>query len=344
MSEKRMWGEKPYYSLDYYLKETYGRKLYKISLDAGLTCPNRDGTLGTNGCIFCSEGGSGDFSASSNLSITEQIEEAKERVYLKLPASQRPAKLKLNTHKIDGQRPDDQGPVNHPANPNKETHTGQGSFIAYFQAFTNTYGDISYLRKIYREALYHDDIAILSIATRPDCLGDEVLELLAECARIKPLWVELGLQTCHEETAELIHRGYTLPVFEKAVKDLNAIGAKIIVHMILGLPGENNEMILSSMDYLKSQPVHGIKLQLLHVLKNTALSLMPYRAMELEEYIDLLLACVERLPQDMVIHRLTGDGPKKLLLAPLWSGNKKLVLNTITKEMKARDTWQGKAL
>lgn len=316
MSEKRMWVEKPYYSLNYYLKETYGRKLYKISLDAGLTCPNRDGTLGTDGCIFCSEGGSGDFSASSKLSITDQIEEAKERVCQKLPAGQRSA----------------------------EPYAGQASFIAYFQAFTNTYGDISYLRKIYREALYHEDIAILSIATRPDCLGDEVLELLSECARIKPLWVELGLQTCHEETAELIHRGYTLPVFEKAVRDLNAIGAKVIVHMILGLPGENNEMILSSMEYLKSQPVHGIKLQLLHVLKNTALSQMPYRAMELKEYIDLLLACVERLPQDMVIHRLTGDGPKKLLLAPLWSGNKKLVLNTITKEMKARDTWQGKAL
>lgn len=329
MSEKKIWGDKPYYSLDYYLKETYGRKLYKISLDAGLTCPNRDGTLGTNGCIFCSEGGSGDFSASSKLSITDQIEEAKERVCQKLPAGQRAA----------SPRPDDRH-----INLKNEAFPGQASFIAYFQAFTNTYGDIDYLRKIYGEALYHEDIAILSIATRPDCLGDEVLELLAECARIKPLWVELGLQTCHEETAELIHRGYTLPVFEKAVKDLNAIGAKVIVHMILGLPGEKNEMILSSMYYLKSQPVHGVKLQLLHVLKNTALSLMPYHAMELDEYISLLLACIERLPQDIVLHRLTGDGPKKLLLAPLWSGNKKLVLNTIAKEMKARDTWQGKAL
>ncbi|SHO54094.1 TIGR01212 family radical SAM protein [Anaerocolumna xylanovorans] len=302
-----MWGDKPYYSLDYYLKETFGRKIYKISLNAGLTCPNRDGTLGVNGCIFCSEGGSGDFSSSPSLSITSQIEEAKNRVSGKLPA-------------------------------------GQTSFIAYFQAYTNTYGEISYLRKIFHEALSNEDIVLLSIATRPDCLGAEVLALLSECAKIKPLWVELGLQTIHEDTARLIRRGYSLSVFEKAVRDLNDIGAKVIVHMILGLPGESPSMMLSSMDYLGSQPVHGIKLQLLHVLRDTELAAMPYEALALEEYTDLLIACIERLPQNIVIHRLTGDGPKKLLLAPLWSSNKKLVLNFIRREMKVRDSWQGKLL
>lgn len=315
MTEKKMWGDKPYYSLDYYLKETFGRKLYKISLNAGLTCPNRDGTLGTGGCIFCSAGGSGDFGASPALTISEQIEEAKGRVYQKLPESLKNPQGNLLP-----------------------------SFIAYFQAYTNTYGDISYLRKIYHEALSNENTALLSIATRPDCLGGEVLDLLAECAGIKPLWVELGLQTSHEDTAELIGRGYSLPVFEKAVKDLNNIGAKVIVHMITGLPGENASKVLSSMDYIRSQPVHGIKLQLLHVLKDTPLAGMDYKALELEEYTDILISCIERLPQDMVIHRLTGDGPKKLLLAPLWSGNKKHVLNFIHKEMKARDSWQGKAL
>lgn len=315
MSEKKLWGDKPYYSLDYYLKETFGRKIYKISLNAGLTCPNRDGTLGSNGCIFCSAGGSGDFSASPALSITEQIEEAKNRVWQKLP---------IGLKNPEGGR--------------------QASFIAYFQAYTNTYGDISYLKRIYEEALFNEDIALLSIATRPDCLSNEVLELLSECAKIKPLWVELGLQTSHEETAKLIRRGYSLPVFEKALADLNNIGAKVIVHMILGLPGESPSMVLSSMDYLHGQPVHGVKLQLLHVLRDTDLAAMPYKALELEEYTELLMSCLERLPQHMVIHRLTGDGPKKLLIAPLWSGNKKLVLNFIHKEMKARDSWQGKAL
>lgn len=315
MSEKKMWGDKPYYSLDYYLKETFGRKIYKISLNAGLTCPNRDGTLGMNGCIFCSEGGSGDFSASPSLSVTSQIEEAKGRVSAKLPAGQKSA-----------------------------DEAGQASFIAYFQAYTNTYGEISYLRKIFYEAIYNEDIVLLSIATRPDCLGEEVLALLSECAGIKPLWVELGLQTIHEDTAKFIRRGYPLSVFEKAVRDLNNIGAKVIVHMILGLPGESPSRMLSSIDYLGGQQIHGVKLALLHVLKNTELAAIPYEALTLEEYTDLLLACIERLPQNIVIHRLTGDGPKKLLLAPLWSSNKKLVLNFIRKEMKVRDSWQGKML
>ena len=318
MSEKRMRGDKPYYSLDYYLKETFGRKIYKLSLNAGLTCPNRDGTLGLGGCIFCSSGGSGDFGASPLLSVTEQIEAGKALIYKKLPAAVKAA------------------PVNSGEN--------EASFIAYFQAYTNTYGEISYLRKTFMEALNHKDIALLSIATRPDCLGEEVLKLLAECAAKKPLWVELGLQTIHEDTAELIRRGYPLSVFEKAVEELNAIGAEIITHMILGLPGEDSSKVLASMDYLAKQPIRGIKLQLLHVLKDTDLAHIPYKAMELEDYTDLLIACIEKLPDSMVIHRLTGDGPKKLLISPLWSGNKKLVLNHIHKEMKARDSWQGKSL
>jgi radical SAM protein (TIGR01212 family) len=194
------------------------------------------------------------------------------------------------------------------------------------------------------EALNHKDIALLSIATRPDCLGVEVLELLAECAAKKPLWVELGLQTIHEDTARFIRRGYSLSVFEKAVRDLNALGAKIITHMILGLPGEDSSKVLTSMEYLAKQQIQGVKLQLLHVLKDTDLAHIPYNPLELEEYTDLLIACIENLPENMVIHRLTGDGPKKLLLSPLWSGNKKLVLNHIHKEMKARDSWQGKSL
>lgn len=315
MAEKKLWGDKPYYSLDYHLKETFGRKIYKVSLNAGLTCPNRDGKLGKDGCLFCSKGGSGDFSAPPSLSVRSQIEEGKGLVYKKLPSGFGSDKSAMPP-----------------------------SFIAYFQAYTNTYGEISYLRKIFTEALCHKDIALLSIATRPDCLDGEVLSLLAECAARKPLWVELGLQTIHEETAGLIRRGYSLKVFEKAVRDLNAVGAQVIVHMILGLPGESPSMVLSSMEYLKTQPVQGVKLQLLHVLKDTDLASLPYKALELEEYTDLLLSCLERLPQDLVIHRLTGDGPKKLLLAPLWSADKKRVLNYIHKEMKARDTWQGKAL
>lgn len=317
MADKRMWGDKPYYSLDYYLKETFGRKLYKLSLNGGLTCPNRDGTLGLGGCIFCSSGGSGDFGASPFLSVSEQIEAGKELIYKKLPAT-------LKTSSINSSEK-------------------EASFIAYFQAYTNTYGEISYLRKLFMEALDNKDIAVLSIATRPDCLGEEVLELLSECSAKKPLWVELGLQSIHEDTARFIRRGYTLPVFEKAVKDLNTVGAKIITHMILGLPGEDNLKVLASMKYLGNQPIQGIKLQLLHVLKDTDLAHITYKAMELDEYTDLLISCIENLPEDKVIHRLTGDGPKKLLLSPLWSGNKKLVLNYIHKEMKARDSWQGKS-
>lgn len=297
----------PYYSLNTYLKNTYGEKLYKLSLNAGMTCPNRDGTLDTRGCIFCSEGGSGDFAENPMDSITQQIEAAKFRVQ----------------HKMKG-----------------------SSYIAYFQAYSNTYAPISYLKKIFTEAISHPDIKILSIATRPDCLSDQVICLLQELSSIKPVWVELGLQTIHETTAEYIRRGYPLSCFQEAVERLSKAGIQIIVHMILGLPGETKEDMLATADYIASLPVQGIKLQLLHILKGTDLAKdffeNKFEVLELSQYTDIIVTIVERLPKDLVIHRITGDGPKSLLIAPLWSGDKKRVLNTINQEFKLRNTWQGK--
>ena len=297
----------PYYSLNTYLKKTYGEKLYKLSLNAGMTCPNRDGTLDTRGCIFCSEGGSGDFAENPMDSITQQIEAAKLRVQ----------------HKMKG-----------------------NSYIAYFQAYTNTYAPISYLREIYTEAISHPDVKILSIATRPDCLSDQVICLLQELCSIKPVWVELGLQTIHETTAKYIRRGYPLSCFRDAVKRLEKAGIQVIVHMILGLPGETKEDMMATADYIASLPVQGIKLQLLHILKGTDLARdffeNKFEVLELSQYTDIIVTIVERLPKDMVIHRITGDGPKKLLIAPLWSSDKKRVLNTINQEFKLRNTWQGK--
>lgn len=321
MTEQLLWGDKPYYSLNYYLQKEFGQKVYKLSLNGGMSCPNRDGTLGRGGCIFCSLGGSGDFAASPKLSITKQLEESKKLVE---------AKMK-----------------------NKKSSSGEADtkekYIAYFQAYTNTYGEISYLRKIFTEAISHPDIVALSIATRPDCLGDDVIALLADLNKIKPVWVELGLQTCHEKTAEFIRRGYSLSCFEDAVKNLRQINISVIVHVILGLPGESFTDMLETISYIasfhkKGMPIQGIKLQLLHVLKGTELANYSFHVLSLEEYIDILIACIERLPKDMVIHRLTGDGPKNLLIAPLWSSNKKLVLNRIHQEFKIRDTWQSKNL
>lgn len=303
------WGEKRYYSLDYYLKQTYGEKLYKISLNAGMTCPNRDGSLGTRGCIFCSRGGSGDFAADVKLSITEQIEAGKQLVAKKQTGS---------------------------------------SYIAYFQAYTNTYAPVEYLRAVFTEAIRHPEIRILSIATRPDCLGDEVLDLLAELNEIKPVWVELGLQTIHESTAQFIRRGYPLPVFEEAVQNLRARNITVIAHTILGLPGENREMLKDTIHYLNRQDIQGIKLQLLHILTDTDLAdyyqASPFPVLSMEEYFDLLSMCLCNLRQDLVIHRLTGDGPKSLLIAPLWSGNKRYVLNQMQAYFKKNDIWQGKEL
>lgn len=319
MAKQLQWGDKPYYSLNYYLKKEFGQKVYKLSLNGGMTCPNRDGTLGKNGCIFCSQGGSGDFAASPKLSITKQIEEAKKLV-----------KHKMND-RITG---------------SKQTEDKE-KYIAYFQAYTNTYGDISYLRNIFTEAISQPDIVAISIATRPDCLGDDVIDLLAELNKIKPVWVELGLQTCHEKTAAFIRRGYSLKTFDKAVKNLHEINVTVIVHVILGLPGESFADMLETISYInsfrkKGIPIQGIKLQLLHLLKNTDLENYSFHILTLEEYIDILIACVEMLPKDMIIHRITGDGPKSLLIAPLWSSNKKMVLNRIHQEFKIRNTWQSK--
>ncbi|MFR7763446.1 MAG: TIGR01212 family radical SAM protein [Eubacterium sp.] len=298
-----------YNSLNNYLRNKFGCKVYKLSISSGLSCPNRDGKLSTKGCIFCSNGGSGDFATSAALSVTEQIEQAKEKVSKKIT---------------------------------------NGKYIAYFQSFTNTYGDVDYLKKIFTEAINHPDIVALSIGTRPDCLPNDVLDLLNRLNQIKPVWVELGLQTIHEKTARYINRGYTLDVFDQAVANLNKLNIDVIVHLILGLPNETNDMILESVKYVCSKSISGIKLQLLHVLKNTPLEkeyfLNQFHIYSLEEYASLLGECICNIPSDIVIHRLTGDGPKSLLIEPQWSGNKKLVLNYINKYFNDMDIIQGKYL
>lgn len=285
-----------YYSLNQYLRDTFGCKVYKISINAGFTCPNRDGTLGENGCIFCSRGGSGDFAESAELSITEQIESGKRRVEKKIK---------------------------------------DGKYIAYFQAFTNTYAPVDILEKKFTEAIEHPDTVAISIATRPDCLPDKVIELLERLNKIKPVFVELGLQTIHEKTAEYIRRGYTLDVYDNAISRLKAAGINVVTHVIIGLPFETKTDILETVDYVCKAGTDGIKLQLLHVLKNTDLAKDfesgKFEVLTLEEYIDILKACVEIIPQNIVIHRLTGDGAKKDLIAPLWSADKKNVLNKINK-------------
>lgn len=289
-----------YYSLNNYLRNTFGDKVYKLSLDGGFTCPNRDGTIDTRGCIFCSEGGSGDFAESSLLSITEQIEQGKKRVENKIKSDK---------------------------------------YIAYFQAFTNTYAPVEILRKKFFEAIKHKDIVALSIATRPDCLDDDILSLLDKLNKIKPVFVELGLQTIHEKSAEYIRRGYPLSVYDEAVKKLKSISINIVVHVILGLPNESKTDMLETVSYVCKSGIDGIKLQLLHILKNTDLADEYYRGnvkiLELDEYIDIIKACVEIIPSDIVIHRLTGDGAKKDLIAPLWSADKKNVLNKLNKALQS---------
>lgn len=304
-----VWGDKRYYSLDAYIKKTFGEKLYKISLDGGMTCPNRDGTIDTRGCIFCSAGGSGEFAGDRSLSIKEQLAYGKQLISRKYSGS---------------------------------------SYIAYFQAYTNTYAPISYLKEIFYEAICHPDICVLSIATRPDCLNDEIIDLLSELNKIKPVWIELGLQTIHEETASFIRRGYPLSVFENAVKKLRFANITVIVHTILGLPYETENMILDTVKYLNTKDIQGVKFQLLHVLKNTDLADYyknnPFWIPTMDEYFSLLAKCISLLSKDIVIHRLTGDGPKSLLIAPLWSANKRQVLNQMQRYFKDHDIWQGKEL
>ncbi len=301
------WGERRYYALDYYLKETYHEKMYKLSLNGGCTCPNRDGTCGTRGCIFCSEGGSGDFAPEAGISVKDQLAAGKEQV----------------SQKYHG-----------------------NSYIAYFQAFTNTYAPVSHLRAMFTEAIADPEVKILSIATRPDCLSPEILALLAELNQQKPVWIELGLQTIHETTARFIRRGYGLSVFEEAVRQLRKINITVIVHVILFLPGESEADMLKTITYLNTMPVQGIKLQLLHILENTDLADVyretPFPVPDMETYFRVLGTCICHLRPDIVIHRLTGDGPKSLLIAPLWTGNKRLVLNSLQKYFREENIWQGK--
>ena len=301
------WDGKRYYSFNSYLKQTFGEKVYKISLNGGFTCPNRDGTLGTRGCIFCSEGGSGDFAPDAALPIGEQIEEG----------------IRMIRQKTDASK-----------------------YIAYFQAFTNTYAPYEKLHSLFYDAILRQEIVGLAGGTRPDCLPPDVLELLDELNQINPVFVELGLQTIHEKTAQFIRRGYPLSCFEQAVKALHDLGINVVVHLILGLPGETEEMMLESVRYLNQLPVNGVKFSLLHVLKHTDLGALyekhPFPVYELDDYVDFVIRCIEELREDIVIHRLTGDGPKDLLIAPRWTLNKRKVLNEISRRMKETNSRQGK--
>ena len=305
------WLGKPYYSLDAYLKQTFGEKIYRLSLDGGFSCPNRDGKLDTRGCIFCSAGGSGDFAADRKKSVTDQLIEAKERIVSK---------------------------------------TNAKHFIAYFQAYTNTYADISYLRTVFSEALCPDEIVALSIATRVDCLGDEVLQLLQELQEEfhKPVWVELGVQSTCNETLHRIRSGFTYAACEEAIMRLHKCAVPTIIHLILGLPGESKEQMLHSVKQICSLPISGLKLQLLHVLSGTDLAAEYEKAsfpvFDPEDYCQFVVTCIEHVPKHIVLHRITGDGPKKLLIAPLWSGDKKRVLNRIHAVFRERDTWQGRLI
>ena len=282
------------------LKAEYGEKIYKLSLSSGCSCPNRDGTVGTGGCTFCSAGGSGEFAAPF-LPPEIQIREAKQRIAAK---------------------------------------TDAGKFIAYYQSFTNTYGDIDRLRKLYLETIRFPEIVILSLGTRPDCLGDDVMEMLKELNSIKPVWIELGLQTVHEKTAERIARGYPLSVFEEAVMKLKEAGITVIVHVILSLPGESREDMLETARYLAAMKpgIDGIKIQMLNILEGTELAREyrehPFPLLTLEEYAELVSEMIRILPDDIVVHRMTGDGPGNILIAPDWVRNKKKVLNTIRRKLR----------
>lgn len=294
----------PYYSLNNYLKERFGCKVLKVSLDAGCTCPNRDGKLDTRGCIFCSAGGSGDFAGDKTLSVKEQLAQGKEFIKAK--------------------------------NPKHE----DVKYIAYFQAFTNTYGELCKLKDKWIEAIEDPEVCCMSIATRPDCLEEEKIAVLAELNKIKPVWVELGLQTVKEESIEYIRRGYPTEVYDDAVKRLTAVGIETITHVIIGLPGESREDMLKTVEHAVKVGTKGIKIQLLHVLKNTDLCIDYkkglFNTLSLEEYLDIVCDVLAIIPRDIIIHRITGDGDKKLLVSPLWSGNKKQVLNAFMKRVEPK--------
>ena len=297
-----------YRSLGDEMKEKFGGKVYKLALSGGFTCPNRDGTVGIGGCIFCL-GGSGSFAEEPAESVFEQIERAKRRVEKKNPG---------------------------------------GKYIAYFQSYTSTYGPLEKLERLFSEAVSHPDIVALSIGTRPDCLPDEVVALLSRLNKEKPVWVELGLQTIHEKTAAYIRRGYPLPVYDDAVRRLKAAGLTVIVHIILGLPGETEKEMVETARYVGKSGVDGVKLQLLHVLRGTDLAKDYedglFKTLSMEDYISILEECIRTLPPSVTIHRLTGDGDKKDLVAPLWSADKKRVLGAIQKAFERDHLVQGEKL
>ena len=306
-----LWMNKPYYSLDTYLKNTFGEKIYKIAIDGGFTCPNRDGSIDTRGCIFCSSGGSGDFAATANQPVSLQIKEG----------------ISLFREKKIGQR-----------------------FIAYFQAYTNTYASTETLRSLYEKALQDDQIIGLSIATRPDCFSADIYALFSDLKRRYPekfIWIELGLQTKHEKSALFIRRGYSLSVFESCMEKLKELGIPCIIHCILGLPGETKEDMLETVRYVNLLSPFGIKLQLLHVLKNTDLADLyekgTFSVLTLDSYLDILTDSLELLSPEIIIHRVTGDGPKELLIAPTWRLNKRNVLNSLHKKMQLQKSYQGKS-
>ena len=305
-----MQGGERYNSIGDHLKSVFGCKTVKLSIDAGFTCPNRDGTAGYGGCAFCSEGGSGELASHASSSVSDYSASISEQI-----------------DRLSEKWPD-------------------ACYLAYFQSFTNTYAPVEVLRSRYYAALDDPRISGIAIATRPDCLGDDVLDLLEEINRDHFMWVELGLQTIHEDTARRIRRGYALPVFDQAVRDLRSAGIEVIVHTILGLPGETRSRMLETVEYLGHCDIQGIKLQLLHILSGTDLAQEycrePFPVFSREEYLDLVIRCLEILPPQIVIHRLTGDGPKDLLIAPLWSRDKRRVLNELRHRMAMQDTWQGR--
>lgn len=303
----KLWNGKRYHSLNYFLRERFGEKIFKISLDAGFSCPNRDGTISKGGCIFCSERGSGDFAGDRCFSISNQFEDIKNMM-------------------------------------NKKWKNGR--YIAYFQAYTNTYAPIEMLKAKYDEAVNQEDVVGLAIATRPDCLSDDVLDLLEEYSKKVYTWVELGLQTSKDDTAKLINRGYKLDIFEEAVRKLRKRNIDVVVHVILGLPGESTEDMLQTIEYLSKIDIQGIKLHLLHLMKNTPLEILynrgKLRLLEMDEYLDLITTAITMLPEEIVIHRLTGDAPRELLIGPMWSLKKWEVLNAIDKKLEEEDLYQGK--
>ena len=299
--------KKRYYTFNKQLRERFGGKTVKVSLDAGFTCPNRDGTLGTSGCVYCSERGSGDFAGDQKLSIPDQFVEVKERMKKKWPNAQ---------------------------------------YIAYFQAYTNTYATVKRLRVVYEEALEQENVVGLSISTRPDCLPEDVLDYLEDLNQRTYLWVELGLQSSHDKTLEWIGRGHNYAQFLKGLGQLRARGIRVCAHIILGLPGETEAKMIETAQAVAKLPLEGIKIHLLHVLKGTPLATIfqqePFDLITKEKYVSLVVDILELLPPEMVIHRLTGDGPPNDLIGPLWSRKKWEVLNAIDAELERRDSWQGK--